>query len=277
MHTNRLFANPSPNSNYTQLGLKLVLGGMILILSACSTRLQDGPPQGNVDVSAIPNPTPHYLAKSKYGNPRQYRVLGVTYHVLPSARGYDKRGIASWYGTKFHGQLTSTREPYNLYAMTAANKVLPLPCYAEVTNLENQRHIIVKINDRGPFAPHRIIDLSYAGAKKLGMLRTGTAYVEVKAITEFNHNPTHTVITRHRQASLPPQHPPTLAHKKSTKQATTPQRHQVAAFINLKYARALYQKLQSQGKHPSMTKSQNLVKRGERKTKKSYWVILAEK
>ena len=115
---------------------------------------------------------------------REHEPHGKRYYVLPSAKGYDKRGIASWYGTKFHGRLTSSREPYDMLAMTAASPELPIPCYAQVTNLENGRQIIVRVNDRGPFAPNRIIDLSYAAAVKLDMTRKGTALVEVKAITD---------------------------------------------------------------------------------------------
>ena len=128
---------------------------------------QDGPPSKNIDVTQIPNAVPKAEPKSQYGNPSSYTVNGKTYYVLKNAQGYDKKGIASWYGTKFHGQLTSTREPYNMYAMTAASTELPLPTYVRVTNLENGRQVIVKVNDRGPFDKDRIIDLSYVAAKKL--------------------------------------------------------------------------------------------------------------
>ena len=155
----------------------------VLALYGCARQVQDGPPPFQVDASKIPNATPRRLPKSQYGNPSSYVAQGRRYYVLPSAKGYEKQGIASWYGTKFHGQLTSTREPYDMLAMTGASPVLPIPCFARVTNLENGKSIIVKINDRGPFAPHRIIDLSYVAAKKLGYANKGTAGGDVKVIT----------------------------------------------------------------------------------------------
>ena len=170
-----------------------LLAGAALLVTACSKpSVRDAAPKHHVDVSHIPNAKPKKLARSRYGNPKSYVVFGKRYHVLPSAQRYQKTGIASWYGTKFHGRLTSTREPYNMYSMTAASPELPLPTFAQVTNLENGRQIIVKINDRGPFAPNRIIDLSYVAAKKLGIIAKGTAMVEVKAITQFDQAPTRT-------------------------------------------------------------------------------------
>lgn len=153
-------------------------------MAGCATvnAPKDGPPSRDIDVSHIPNAKPRPLPKSRYGNPKSYVVFGKRYHVLNSADGYKRRGIASWYGTKFHGQLTSSREPYDMYAMTAASPNLPIPTFVRVTNLNNGRSIIVKVNDRGPFAPNRIIDLSYAAAKKLGYMQQGTAMVEVTAL-----------------------------------------------------------------------------------------------
>lgn len=111
-----------------------------------------------------------------------YVVFGRRYHVLDNARGYEDRGIASWYGPNFHGKLTSSGTSYNMYAMTAANKTLPLCTWVKVTNLENGRSAVVQVNDRGPFVANRIIDLSYAAAKRIGMVEDGTALVEVQAI-----------------------------------------------------------------------------------------------
>jgi rare lipoprotein A len=125
---------------------------------------------------------PKYEKKSRYGNPKSYTVRGKTYHVLPTADHYVARGTASWYGKKFHGRLTSTREPYDMHALTAASPVLPIPCYVRVTNLNNQRSLIVRVNDRGPFAKGRIMDLSYAAAVQLGYADAGTAPVEVRSI-----------------------------------------------------------------------------------------------
>ena len=154
---------------------------------------QDGPPRHYVNINNIPNAKPRYLPKSRYGNPTSYVIAGRRYYVLKTAKGYNKRGIASWYGTKFNGRLTSTRERYNMFAMTAASPVLPIPTFVRVTNLQNGRQVIVKVNDRGPFAPNRIIDMSYTAAKKLGFERRGTAMVQVTAIDTTNPNDTPVV------------------------------------------------------------------------------------
>ncbi|MDZ4261092.1 MAG: septal ring lytic transglycosylase RlpA family protein [Pseudomonadota bacterium] len=142
----------------------------------------DGAPGRQVDINTIPDAVPRSEPYSKYGNPGSYVVFGKTYTPLKGSKGHVERGIASWYGTKFHGRRTSSGEPYNLYDMTAAHKTLPLPTYAQVTNLDNGRSIIVKINDRGPFHEGRIIDLSYVAAMKLDIMKTGTGRVEVRAI-----------------------------------------------------------------------------------------------
>lgn len=159
-------------------------------LSGCITIPQgDGPPDRDIRASRIPNAIPKAEPKSLYGNPSSYTVLGQHYYVLPNSEGYSEVGQASWYGMKFQHHLTSNREDYNLYKMTAAHRTLPLPTYARVTNLENNRQVIVRINDRGPFVKNRIIDLSYMAAKKLGILKKGTARVRVEAITP-SHSPT---------------------------------------------------------------------------------------
>jgi rare lipoprotein A len=139
-------------------------------------------PGGKIDIDSIPDAVPKYEPRSRRGNPPFYTVLGKRYAVLDSADGYVERGVASWYGPTFHGELTSMGESYDMYAMTAAHKTLPLPAYARVTNLSNGRSVVVRINDRGPFAKNRIIDLSYTAAAKLDMLRAGTALVEVRTL-----------------------------------------------------------------------------------------------
>jgi len=143
---------------------------------------RDGAPPVPADVSRIPEPVPHAEPRSAYGNQSPYRVLGRTYQVLPSAAGYVERGIASWYGSKFQGRPTSSREPYDMYQISAAHKTLPLPTYVRVTNLESGQSLIVRVNDRGPFHDNRIIDLSYAAAVRLGIQAKGTGLVEVRAI-----------------------------------------------------------------------------------------------
>lgn len=143
---------------------------------------RDGPPARPVDVSQVPDAVPRYEPRSRYGNPESYVVFGRRYHVMDSSEGYLERGIASWYGKKFHGRRTSSGETYDMYAMTAAHPSLPLPTYVEVTNLENGQQVVVKVNDRGPFHDNRIIDMSYTAATRLGMLEKGTALVKVRAI-----------------------------------------------------------------------------------------------
>lgn len=142
----------------------------------------DGAPKNPKPILA-PSPKPVSEPMSRYGNPGVYQVKDHTYEVMKTASGYRERGVASWYGTKFHAKRTSSGEPYNLYALTAAHKTLPLPTYVKVTNLSNGREIVVKVNDRGPFHNDRIIDLSYGAAVKLGLLPKGTAPVEIEALS----------------------------------------------------------------------------------------------
>lgn len=154
-----------------------------LSLSGCATRKkQDGPPRFHVDETKIPNAVPKKEPLSKYGNMRSYSVFGKRYYTLKTSKRFNQTGVASWYGTMFHARKTSSGEKYDMLAMTAAHKTLPLPTYVEVTNLSNKKKVIVKVNDRGPFSSNRIIDLSYVAAKKLGMLARGTAHVRIKAI-----------------------------------------------------------------------------------------------
>ncbi len=143
---------------------------------------RDSTPEQVPDLDKIPEPAPKPEPPSQYGNKSPYSVLGESYRVLTSANGYFERGLASWYGNKFHGYMTSNFERYDMYAYTAASKTLPLPSYVRVTNLENSRSVIVRVNDRGPFVSNRIIDLSYVAAVKLGVWPKGTAMVEVRGI-----------------------------------------------------------------------------------------------
>jgi rare lipoprotein A len=131
---------------------------------------------------SVPDMVPRVEPRSRNGNPPFYDVFGKRYYVLSSSVGYVERGVASWYGPGFHQVRTSTGEPYDMYAMTAAHKTLPLPAYVRVTNLQNGRSVVVRVNDRGPFVDNRIIDLSYTAASKLDMLRNGTAMVEVRSV-----------------------------------------------------------------------------------------------
>lgn len=180
-------------------GVALRLKGVALLLAlvaACTTEpeqtpappppppvVSDGAPGRGVGahevVDAVPRPDP-ILAQ---GNKSPYTVNGVSYEVLEDHQGYKEQGLASWYGTKFNGKRTSNGEVFDLYAATAAHKTLPIPCYARVTNLDNGRSIIVRVNDRGPFHDDRLIDLSYGAAVKLGYMEQGTAPVEVEVLT----------------------------------------------------------------------------------------------
>jgi rare lipoprotein A len=134
-------------------------------------------------------------------------VFGKRYHVLDSSDGFVQRGIASWYGTKFHGRPTSSGEVYNMHAMTAAHKTLPIPVYVHVKNLDNGRSLVVRVNDRGPFVAGRIIDLSYAAAKKLGVDGPGTANVEISTVGPGQALPTSVVRTIPLSKDLQPEIP----------------------------------------------------------------------
>ena len=140
-------------------------------------------PPPPADIASIPDAVPRVEPRSALGNPPFYDVLGKRYFVLASAEGYKERGVASWYGPTFHEKNASNGDAYDMYAMTAAHKTLPLPAYVRVTNLANGRSVVVRVNDRGPFVGTRVIDLSYTAAYKLDMLRQGTAFVEVEALT----------------------------------------------------------------------------------------------
>lgn len=180
---------------------RLVIIVFVLSLAGCaSKKSSDGPPQSGSSGSLPPDAVPRKESKSRYGNPAVYEVYGVRYRVMDSSYGYKERGVASWYGKKFHGRKTSSQEPYDMHAMTAAHKTLPLPTYVRVRNLRNNNSIVVRVNDRGPFVDNRIIDLSYSAAIKLDMISAGTALVEVTALSyddpppvERHDTPTRTV------------------------------------------------------------------------------------
>ena len=157
---------------------------LLMLVSCGGSGVRNGAPSGSGSVRDLPqDAVPKPEARSRYGNGPTYEVLGERYAVMSSGAGYSERGVASWYGQKFHGRLTSNQETYDMYAMTAAHKTLPLPTYVRVRNLSNNKSTIVRVNDRGPFAHNRIIDLSYSAAMKLDMVRDGTSLVEITAIT----------------------------------------------------------------------------------------------
>ena len=186
---------------------KIFLILITCLLSACSstgryTDRHDSIPSRLPNQSELKDAIARAEPYSRGGN-KNYQVRGINYKVLNSAQGFEQTGIASWYGKKFHGHLTSNGEIYDMYAMSAAHKNLPLPSYLKVTNLANNKSVIVRVNDRGPFHQSRIVDLSYSAAYKIGMLETGTAKVKITAITEFDKNT--------KQAAT---HPPTPSIKR---------------------------------------------------------------
>lgn len=210
-----------------------------LALQACSSSSrysinQDHGPSSAVDVSDVKDAVPKEEPRSKYGNPKNYKVLGKWYKVRESSAGYQERGLASWYGKKFHGHRASSGETYDMYAMTAAHKTLPLPTYVRVTHLENGRSVIVKVNDRGPFHEGRIIDLSYSAATKLGVTATGTAPVEVVAIDASNHKKNTPYEPRFNKPSLLSTYPAKNENNLYL---------QVGAFSEKKNANQLYKRL----------------------------------
>ena len=157
----------------------------------------DGPgehPPANLD--AVPDAVPKLEPLNRFAN-RPYSVFGVDYVPATSLRPYRERGLASWYGRKFHNQKTSTGEIYDMYAMTAAHPTLPLPSYARVTSLASGKSVVVRVNDRGPFHPGRVIDLSYAAAYRIGIAQRGSGEVEVESVLPADAPPTIA-------ASLPP-------------------------------------------------------------------------
>ncbi|HET7314253.1 septal ring lytic transglycosylase RlpA family protein [Salinisphaera sp.] len=175
--------------------LASALTGALLVLSGCASSpgpksrgggyyQNDGPPKNiDIDLSKIPDAVPKDMPLSEYGNPSSYTALGKRYYVLKSAAGFTQTGLASWYGRQFDGERTSSGEPYDMFAMTAAHKSLPIPTWVRVTNLENHKQVVVKINDRGPFHEGRIIDLSYVAARRLGIVDEGSAPVRIRTVT----------------------------------------------------------------------------------------------
>jgi rare lipoprotein A len=168
---------------------KIIVISFLILLSACSTSryrdANDSIPSRLPNQSELKDAIARAESHSRGGN-KNYQVRGINYQVLNSAKGFEQTGIASWYGKKFHGHLTSNGEIYDMYAMSAAHKSLPLPTYLKVTNLTNNKSVVVRVNDRGPFHQSRIVDLSYSAAYKLDMLKTGTAKVKITAITDFS-------------------------------------------------------------------------------------------
>lgn len=214
-----------------------------LIPGPAPTSERDRPPAAHEipeDVDKLPDAVPQAEPKSRSGNSPVYTVLGKTYRVMNSADGFVENGYASWYGKKFHGRKTASGETYNMFAMTAAHKSLPLPSYVRVTLIETGKSIVVKVNDRGPFHKGRIIDLSYAAAAKLGILNNGHAEVRIEALVPEDPDSGTAV------AAAPP---PAAAPRAELKPGGTVGQGylQVASFIDPINAIALREELARQG------------------------------
>ncbi len=197
---------------------------------------QDRAPTRMLDPSEIEEVEPTAVTRTMAGNRSPYEVLGKRYTVMSTEEGYFERGVASWYGEKFHGHKTSNGETFDMYKVSAAHKSLPIPSFLRVTNLDNNRSIIVRVNDRGPFHGDRIIDLSYAAAVKLGYADRGTARVELEAIVVNTDKPSE----RRQQ--------PQLARVGSGKIAD--QYLQVGAYSQRESAQEVAQQLRSLTRQP---------------------------
>ncbi|MEM8984228.1 MAG: septal ring lytic transglycosylase RlpA family protein [Pseudomonadota bacterium] len=255
------------------------LSGLFLLaaLTGCSFYPRDSaPPVTQPVVTSRNDPAPRQEPRSRYGNPSSYVEFGKRYHVLASADGYHERGIASWYGQKFHGRRTSSGDTYDMYAMTAAHKTLPLPTWVEVRNLKNDKRIVVRVNDRGPFVANRIIDLSYEAARRLEIVRDGTGLVEVTALVfdanggarvEARPEPSRASVVRRTSEPAPPPTAPTpldespndVDASNTAEPDTVPPAHtvtnaalfvQVGAFASLDNAEGMFIRLRETGFSP---------------------------
>lgn len=194
--------SPDRTARHTSTAIAAVCLLLLAVLSGCATRpVARAPAAGPATLppDAVPRPEP----PSRYGNNPFYEVNGKRYEVLASSNGYKERGVASWYGKEFHGRPTSSQEPYDMNAMTAAHKSLPLPTYVRVRNLANGRSVVVRVNDRGPFVDNRLIDLSYAAARRLDMIRDGTSLVEITAIGSADTEPSSLRASREPAVAAP--------------------------------------------------------------------------
>ena len=168
--------------------MRRLAAALVIALAACSSSKKggyykdDGPganPPSNL--ASVPDARPRTEPLHRFAN-RPYEVFGKKYVPLASVQPFHQRGMASWYGKRFHGQKTASGESYDMYAMSAAHPTLPIPSYARITSLRTGQQVVVRINDRGPFHANRVIDLSYAAAYRLGLIGTGSGEVEIEAI-----------------------------------------------------------------------------------------------
>lgn len=256
-----LAACSSTSKNKTESSLPAAPGGGGYLAG-------DGPGADAPNLDNIPDAVPKYEPLHRYAN-RPYIALGTTYTPLTSTGTYKQRGIASWYGKKFHGQRTSSGEVYDMYAMTAAHPTLPIPSYARVTNLANKKSVMVRINDRGPFLHDRVIDLSYAAAYKLGIIADGSAEVEVESIpTNVSVTPitASTVQSKPLEQSAPisAATPPAIVAMDTSENGDSGVYLQLGAFKTQEAAEAYLAKMRNElsdnGKQLKMTNKDGLVR-----------------
>ncbi len=246
-------------SSANQIAIRSLLSlSLVALLAACGSSpapetagsnsrysiKQDRAPSRQVDLASIPDVVPEPVNRTRAGNVSPYTVLGKTYTVMPTEEGYSERGVASWYGEKFHGHQTSNGEIFDMYKVSAAHKSLPIPSYLQVTNLENNRSIVVRVNDRGPFHGDRIIDLSYAAALKLGYADRGTARVQLDAIVVNSDVGSRTLAANSQSNTV---RAPAIGSKFL----------QVGAFSSLESARQLSRELNSITNRPVVIRSVN--------------------
>ncbi|NWO09509.1 septal ring lytic transglycosylase RlpA family protein [Chromohalobacter salexigens] len=257
---------------------------LMLLVAGCASdgggryaQQNDAYPDAPPDVTDVPDAVPKDEPLAKSGNRSTYEVWGETYHVLSDPSGYVEEGDASWYGTKFQGYDTASGEPYDMYKMSAAHRTLPLPTYVRVTNLDNRRSVIVRVNDRGPFHGDRLIDLSYAAAARLDILGHGTGHVRVEAIdpeqwAEQHKRSTESAsqgevaqvssgvptqgATNEASAADAPQQAPAAERQDGTGQYV-----QVAALSSAARAKALEKRLQGQVSRPVRVREEASVYR----------------
>ncbi|MCK2044959.1 septal ring lytic transglycosylase RlpA family protein [Chromohalobacter moromii] len=257
---------------------------LMLLVAGCASdgggryaQQNDAYPDAPPDVTDVPDAVPKDEPLAKSGNRSTYEVWGETYHVLSDPSGYVEEGDASWYGTKFQGYDTASGEPYDMYKMSAAHRTLPLPTYVRVTNLDNRRSVIVRVNDRGPFHGDRLIDLSYAAAARLDILGHGTGHVRVEAIdpeqwAEQHKRSTESAsqgevaqvssgvptqgATNEASAADAPQQAPVAERQDGTGQYV-----QVAAMSSAARAKALEKRLQGQVSRPVRVREEASVYR----------------
>lgn len=241
-----------------------------VIISACASKsggyYKDDGPHSSVpaNIASIPNATPK-LEQHRPANFRPYTVFGVRYDPIGENQSYQEKGMASWYGKKFHGKKTANGETYDMYGMTAAHPTLPLPSYAKVTRPANGRSVIVRINDRGPFHTDRIIDLSYAAASKLGIIGPGSDTVIVEAITnndilagKYNDSATKENVA---VSDTQPPAPVQTAHQSTHTSQQNNIYLQFGAFSSSANAQALVDRINSQsGVSPEVSRQADLYK-----------------